>query len=46
VLDLSKNNLGVPGAKALAVALKENKSLRFLNLFNNNIGYDGAKSLA
>lgn len=38
--------MGVPGATELAVALKGNKSLRFLNLFNNKIGYDGAKSVA
>lgn len=38
--------MGVPGATELAAALKGNKSLRFLNLFNNKIGYDGAKSVA
>lgn len=30
----------------MAVALKGNKSLKFLNLFNNKIGFDGAKSVA
>ena len=30
----------------MAVALKNNKSLRFLNVFNNKIGYDGAKAIA
>lgn len=43
---MSKNQLGVPGATELAVALKGNKSLKFLNLFNNKIGFDGAKSVA
>lgn len=46
VLDLSKNQLGVSGAHELAVSLKNNKSLKYLNLFNNKIGFDGAKSVA
>jgi hypothetical protein len=38
--------MGVPGASVLAVSIKNNKSLKFLNLFNNKIGFDGAKSIA
>lgn len=46
VLDLSKNFLGVSGACELAVALKDSKSLKYLNLFNNKISYDGARAVA
>ncbi len=46
MLDISKNNIGVSGADELAKSLKNNTSLKFLNVFNNKIGYDGAKSIA
>jgi NLR family CARD domain-containing protein 3 len=46
VIDLSKNFLGVSGACELSVALKNNKTLKYLNLFNNKIAYDGAKAVA
>jgi hypothetical protein len=38
--------MGVLGAIELSLAFKENKSLRFLNLFNNKISFDGSKSVA
>jgi len=38
--------MGVSGAAELAKSLKDNKSLRYLNVFNNKIGYDGAKAIA
>jgi hypothetical protein len=38
--------MGVSGADELAKSLRNNKSLKFLNVFNNKIGYDGAKSIA
>lgn len=46
VLDISKNNIGVSGAQALSISLKDNKSLKFINLFNNKITFDGAKAFA
>ena len=38
--------MGVSGAHELSVSLKNNKSLKYLNVFNNKIGYDGAKAIA
>lgn len=38
--------MGVSGADELAKSLKNNKSLKYLNVFNNKIGYDGAKSIS
>jgi hypothetical protein len=29
----------------LAEALKKNKSIKFINLFNNKISFDGAKAI-
>jgi hypothetical protein len=45
-LDLSGNNIGDDGAKAIADALKVNHSLETLYLNDNNIGDDGAKAIA
>ncbi|KAK3244582.1 hypothetical protein CYMTET_45810 [Cymbomonas tetramitiformis] len=51
-LELSWNNIGPEGARALAVALTPNEegvfntSLNTLNLRNNDIGDEGAKALA
>ncbi|KAK3238678.1 hypothetical protein CYMTET_51328 [Cymbomonas tetramitiformis] len=51
-LDLSSNEIGPEGAKALAVALTPNAegvfntSLNTLNLYSNPIGDEGAKALA
>ncbi len=42
-LDLSRENIGDEGAKAIATSLP---SLTSLNLANNNIGGDGAKAIA
>lgn len=42
-MDISKNNLGVAGAKYFAEALKTNKSIKTVNLFNNKIAFEGAK---
>lgn len=38
--------MGVSGASELANSLANNKSLKYLNIFNNKIGYDGAKAIA
>ena len=46
MLYMSNNNIGVEGAKAIAEALKVNKSITELYLWNNNIGDEGAKAIA
>ena len=38
--------MGVSGAQAVARTLINNKSVKFLNVFNNKIGFDGAKAFA
>lgn len=45
-MDISKNNIGVSGAQVLSTSLKNNKSVKFINLFNNKITFDGAKAFA
>jgi hypothetical protein len=45
-LSLSRNNIGVEGAKAIAEALKVNAILTTLDLINNNIGPEGAMAIA
>ena len=45
-LDLTHNNIGNVGAKALAEGLKVNKTLTSLVLYENKIGNEGAKALA
>jgi hypothetical protein len=45
-LDLSVNNIGDDGAKQIADALKDNRSLKHLCLLDNKIGDDGAKAIA
>lgn len=42
---MNANSLGAEGAKALADALKDNPSLRFLLLQDNNLGDDGGKAI-
>jgi Ran GTPase-activating protein (RanGAP) involved in mRNA processing and transport len=37
VLDLSDNNIGMEGAKALTVVLATNSGLKYINLSNNCI---------
>jgi hypothetical protein len=37
VLDLSDNNIGMEGAKALTVVLATNRGLKYINLSNNCI---------
>merc|ERR1712060_926951 len=44
--DLSCNDIGVEGAKALASALEVNGVLTELNLWNNQIGPSGASAIA
>jgi len=44
-LDISRNKIGVAGAKALAKMLGVNKSLKVLNMFANAIDVDGARAL-
>jgi Ran GTPase-activating protein (RanGAP) involved in mRNA processing and transport len=44
-LDISRNYIGVAGAKALAKMLTVNKSLKVLNMFANAIDVDGARAL-
>src|SRR5262249_50534767 len=44
-LNLSVNNIGADGVKALATALKDSRLTSF-NLHSNNIGADGAEALA
>ena len=39
-------NIGAEGARHLAEALKVNKRLEFIDLYNSNIGAEGAKALA
>uniref|UniRef100_A0A8C6T1N9 NLR family, CARD domain containing 3 n=1 Tax=Neogobius melanostomus TaxID=47308 RepID=A0A8C6T1N9_9GOBI len=43
---LRGNTVGIEGAKALANALKINRSLQFLNLQENSLGMDGAIFIA
>uniref|UniRef100_A0A8C8SRS5 NLR family CARD domain containing 3 n=1 Tax=Pelusios castaneus TaxID=367368 RepID=A0A8C8SRS5_9SAUR len=43
---LRGNSIGVAGAKAMANALKVNRSLRVLNLQENSLGMDGAICIA
>jgi Ran GTPase-activating protein (RanGAP) involved in mRNA processing and transport len=45
-LDLSKSNLGIDGAIALAHLLENNQYVTKLDLSDNNIGKDGAEKLA
>ncbi len=45
-LDLSSNNIGPEGTKAIAKALENNTSLTSLDLSSNNIGPEGTKALA
>lgn len=45
-LYLTSAGIGDAGAKALAAALKNNKSLRLLDLWKNGIGPEGAAALA
>ena len=40
------NNIGDAGAKAIAAALKLNRTLTVLNLWDNNIHRDGAEAIA
>lgn len=46
VLDLSKNNLGKDGIKALAEVLPHNQIIEVLDLSKNNLGVPGASELA
>ena len=39
-LDISRNEIGDAGAKAIETALKENTTLKELNIFYNNIGIE------
>ncbi|AAY60914.1 ankyrin repeat family protein [Rickettsia felis str. Pedreira] len=41
-----QSNIGTLGAKKLAAALKDNKSLKYLNLIGSYIGEEGARALA
>ena len=45
-LDLSGNNIGDDGAKAIAEALKKNTSLKSVNLSWCDIGDDGIEAIA
>ncbi|XP_078463919.1 leucine-rich repeat-containing protein 34 isoform X1 [Lampetra planeri] len=45
-LDLSLNDIGPRGAKALGQVLQTNRSLRSLNLAGNKVGEEGGVSLA
>jgi hypothetical protein len=45
ILSLRGNNITDPGAKALAYALKQNRSLLSLNLFDNRIQKTGAEAI-
>ena len=45
-LDLTGNDIGDDGAKAIAEALKVNPVLTTLDLHNNLIGAEGAKAIA
>lgn len=45
-LDLCKNNIGAKGMHLLAESLKENKSLKFLNISSNNIQDSGALAVS
>ena len=45
-LSVRSNDIGDGGAKAIATALKLNRSLSILNLWDNRIGRDGAEALA
>jgi hypothetical protein len=45
-LSARSNNIGDVGAKAIAAALKVNRSLTILNLWDNNIRRDGAEAIA
>jgi len=43
-LDISSNQFGVSGSKAIARVLKSNKHLKILNVFANIIDVDGARA--
>ena len=45
-LDLAKNNIGAKGMHLLAESLKENRSLKFLNISSNNIQDSGALAVS
>ncbi|KAI8820107.1 uncharacterized protein EV422DRAFT_578899 [Fimicolochytrium jonesii] len=45
-LSLRSNNIGDPGAKAMAEMLKGNRALVSLNLWDNRVGAEGAEALA
>jgi Ran GTPase-activating protein (RanGAP) involved in mRNA processing and transport len=45
-LDLSRNDLGPEGGKALAEALKANTALQTLDISRNDLGPEGGKALA
>jgi Ran GTPase-activating protein (RanGAP) involved in mRNA processing and transport len=45
-LSARSNNIGDAGAKAIAAALKINRSLTILNLWDNRIRRDGAEAIA
>ena len=45
-IDLSYNQLGYEGAKALAPAIRDSQSLSSINLSGNGLGVEGAKALA
>ena len=44
-LDLSRNHISDIGLKSLSSALKENKSIKFLNLSSNKIKEDSMNEL-
>ena len=45
-MDLVRNQIGDPGAQALAEALPQNSSLTKLDLYGNEIGDEGAQAIA
>ena len=44
-LDLGRNQISGTGLKSLSLALKDNKSVKFLNLSYNKIKEDGVAEL-
>ena len=44
-LDLSENNLGNKGAKQVAQMIKDNSSIKKINLSKNKIGVDGLNEI-